>query len=235
MEKLENNTDKPWSRLHKLMPTLILLAVAFLAGGTDIFSRQVHEFVGKELQQRLADFTPYMFNTLFAAIWLNIGWLLYHRCVRAFDRIMITARVETDAAKLLSKGFGIFYWLVVLFLAIAFFAPSLIGWMAGAATLVTAALSVNFGGLLNDFVCGLFLQRWLHEGEHSKVNEISIAVGQVKSIGYVRTVIETQDDGPVSVRNSKLWDSTLAKPKKKLIIMPDDPVKDDATAASTKK
>jgi small-conductance mechanosensitive channel len=236
MEKCENKSHSSWSLFRKAIPTLILLALAVAAGGTDVFSRQVHEVVGHEFKQRLTDLAPYMFNVLFAAIWINIGWLLYHKCCCGFDRLIHGAKIDEAAEKLGSKVFRLAYWVLVLLVAVAFFAPGLLAWMAGAATVVTAALSFNVGGLLNDYVAGLFLQRWLKDGEPCKVNEIAIAVGKVVSIGNLRTSIESEVDGPMTVRNSKLWDCTLAKPKKNLIILPSDPPKDDsATAAAAKK
>jgi small-conductance mechanosensitive channel len=241
MEKCENDSHRSWSLIRKLLPTIILIALAALAGGTDVFSSQVHELVSKGIHDRFAELMPYVVNFLFAVIVLNVGWLMHHRCLCGVDRILAKTSASPHVSGFVSKAFKLAYWLLVVFIALACVAPDFMGKVAAGATIVTAALALALQNMINDFIAGILLQGsdCVKEGQEIKVNDVSIADGKVIKIGYVRTLIENKENGPVSVPNSKIWTSSIAKkpkPKSKLIL-PDDFGKDEAKkeTADTKK
>src|SRR6185437_16113439 len=177
----DNKSRGLWKRFFLLLPTIILIAVAVLAGGTDVFSRQVHLIVSKGIHDKLIEWVPYLVNFIFAIAILNLFGLMHHRCQCWAEKLLNGFTATRPISVLGSKLFNIVYWLIACLLAASFFAPGFIAQLTAGLTFVTAGLTVALQGLIKDFYAGIMLDGpdGIKEGEEVKVVDVSVAEGAV--------------------------------------------------------
>ncbi len=208
--------------LRKLLPTILLLTVAIVAGGTDVFSSQVQEFVSTTFKKRGAELMPMVWDLIIAGVILNLAWLLYEPlkkvALKAFDRTSVSPRGKQLGMKVVQLGF----WGIATFLVLSMFASEFMGKFVLGFTLLGAALTLALQGAANDFICGVLMQstQRVQPGDNIKVIGLEVE-GKVKDVGYFTTVVEGED-GVLSVPNRKIWESALKvkKPAPSKLILP---------------
>jgi len=229
----------PW--LRKLMPTIILLTLAALAGGTDVFSSTVHDFVQNTLKQRLTDFMPTAVNLLIAAICFNLAWLAHEPLKRVAEKAFERSGASERGKTLGMKVIVLVFWVVVIFTVLSMFASEFMGKFVVGFGAMGAALTFAMNGVANDFICGVLMQFTcrIREGDDIKLSGTDIE-GKIGDIGYLSTSIKTSD-GTTTVPNRKIWESPIkqkkAPPSK--LILPDGfkrtPVEEDADGRICRK
>jgi small-conductance mechanosensitive channel len=220
----DNKSRGLGKRILLLMPTIILIAVAVLAGGTDVFSRQVHLIVSKGIHDKLIEWVPYLVNFIFAIAVLNLFGLFHHRCQCWAEKLLNGFKATQPLSVLGSKLFNIVYWVIGIFIAASFFAPGFIAQLTAGLTFITAGLTVALQGLIKDFYAGVMLDGpdGIKEGEEVKLADVSIAEGKVTKVGRFKSRIKTKENGEVTVPNNKIWESSIARKKKdKLVVLTD--------------
>ena len=229
MQTTCNASTSVWTHIRKLIPTFVLIILAALAGGTDVFTHQVHVFVSKTLHDRLIALEPYALNIIFAALAVNVFYLFYHPVSCRMERVVRKTSATDDVKNFLIKALRLAYWLAVAFFVISCFAQDLMAKLALSTGLITAAVAFALQGLLNDFVSGILLQftSRVKEGDTLKVVGVDGADGVVTDIGYIQTVIST-DQGEMTVPNRTIWGNCTMRRKPKaepvkqsLLILPD--------------
>jgi small-conductance mechanosensitive channel len=207
--------------LRKLMPTIILLVIATVAGATDVFSSQVQDFIQVTMKAKLAELAPFGMNLLIAVIICNIAWLVHGHvkqwAEKAFDRAGATARGKQLGMKVVMLAF----WGVLLLIMFSMFAGELMGKFVFGFSVAGAALTFAMQGAANDFICGVLMQFTcrVREGDDMKVIGMEVE-GKIRDVGYLSTTVESSD-GMLSVPNRKIWESALKvkkTPPSKLIL-----------------
>ncbi len=210
--------------LRKLLPTILLLTVAIVAGGTDVFSSQVQEFVSTTFQKRGAELMPVVLDLVIGGVILNLAWLLYGPmkkvALQAIERSGASDRGKQVGMKIVQLAF----WGVAIFLVLSMFASQLMGKFVVGFSLLGAALTLAMQGAANDFICGVLMQFTQRVRVDDNIKVIGLEVeGKVKDVGYLTTSVESED-GVLSVPNRKIWESALKVKKcasSKLILPPD--------------
>lgn len=209
--------------LRKLTPTIILLAIAIVAGATDVFSSQVHDFLQNTLKEKVTALIPIGLNLLIAVIIVNIAWLAHDPLKRVAEKSLDRAGASERGKRLGMKAVVLGFWLLVVFIGFSMFASELLGKAVLGVSVLGAALTLAMQGAANDFICGVLMQFTCRVREGDEIKTIGMEVeGKVRDVGYLSTTVESSD-GILTVPNRKIWESALkvkkAPPSK--LILPD--------------
>lgn len=210
--------------LRKLVPTLFLIAVATLAGATDVFSAKVHELVGKLFFEYGQKLLPFSVNLLVGAIIINVAFVLYQPLREGLERALASQGSSERGKNLVLKTVQLLYWGGAILIALTIVAPDVLSKVFLGGSLLLAALTLALQGAANDFISGLMLQFGPKFKVGDEIDVIGMNVtGKVVDVGYVSTHIESAD-GRVVVPNREIWTKAVkvVKPQepKSLIILP---------------
>jgi small-conductance mechanosensitive channel len=225
--------------LRQLIPTLIMIGLVALAGGTDVFSKVVHDLVSKSLHQRVAEFMPYAINLMFVLIFFNIAYVLFHPLSCGVQRVLGKTDATERGKQLATRAFKLVYWSVIVIFVLSLFAQELMGKFVLGFSVLGAALTLAMQGAASDFIAGWMMQfsRRVRVGDDIKVLGSDGPEGKVLDVDYVQTVLETTD-GVVTVPNRQMWEKAVKvkKPEPSKLILPEGFVRTPATdAAKTEK
>lgn len=210
--------------LRKLFPTLILIALAVLAGATDIFSHQVREVVSRLFQEYAQKLLPFSVNALIGFVVLNVAYLAYAPIKSVLIRAMESSGASERGRNLVLRGLQLLYWGGAIFIALTIVAPDVLSKVFLGGSLFLAALTLALQGAANDFICGGLLQFSPRFKLGDNIQLVGLDVkGKVKDIDYLTTEIESAE-GPVRVPNREIWSRAVKvikpEPPKSLIILP---------------
>ncbi|MBX9690198.1 MAG: mechanosensitive ion channel family protein [Candidatus Obscuribacterales bacterium] len=207
---------------RKLLPTVVLITLAVLALGTDVFSQDVHETIRAVFTDYLVKLKPFAMDLLLAAILVNFAWLFYKPVTTGFEKVLEKTSASERGKDLSTKLFKFFYWAIVVFLVLSLTAAEFLSRFVVGFGVFGAALTLSLQGAANDFVCGLFIQitRKVNDNEQIKLEGVDVK-GKVVSIGSLSTIVDTETD-VVHVPNREIWARAVkvAKPSKSPIILP---------------
>ena len=212
--------------VRKLLPTIVLVVLAVLAGATNVFTSEVHKLVAKLFQDFAKQLLPFAVNALVGAIVLNLAYLLYHPLRNALLRVMKSGQASERHKNLIVRGMQLAYWGVALFVALTIVAPDVLSKVFLGGSFLIAALIVALQGVANDLICGIMLQFSPRCKKGDEICPIGLenAKGTVDEIGYLSTRIETAD-GVVRVPNREIWARAIkvvapVKPPSLIILPP---------------
>jgi small-conductance mechanosensitive channel len=220
--------------IRKLLPTIILLVIAILAGATNVFSTHVRELVNTTLKQHLAAFMPMAINLLIVVILLNFVYLLYHPSLCGLERILGKSEASERAKNFTLKAARALYWVGSVCVIVAIFAPEMMGKVVLGFGVLGAAITLALQDAAKNLISGLRIQFSDHALEGTAVKVIGADIeGTVVNIGYFTTVVATEK-GEVTVPNTLVWEKAVLKKKpepSKIILPPgctlDEPAKKD--------
>jgi small-conductance mechanosensitive channel len=213
------NVLPAWMR--KLMPTIVLLVIATVAGATNVFSANVRDFVQHTLMERVKDLQPLALNLLFAVIIVNFAWALAEPTKTLAEKSFDKSGASPRGKQLGMKVVVLLYWGVVVGIMLAMFAGELMGKMVLGFSVFGAALTLAMQGAANDFICGVLMQFSCRVREGDNIKTIGLDVeGKVLDVGYLSTTVDSSD-GVMTVPNRKIWESAIKvkkAPPSKLIL-----------------
>jgi small-conductance mechanosensitive channel len=198
-------------KLKQLLPTFILVALAVLAGATDVFSEQVHQVMGSSFKEFFESAKPYIVRLLIAAVTVNIAWLCYHPLCCRINSMLNRAGASERSTDVTSKVVKLAYWALVSLFVMSFFSTDLMGKVVIGFSLFAA---VAIKGSAEDFMRGVQLQfgKRLKKGDEVEIHGLPIA-GKVVDVGYLETLIETPN-GTSSLSNCDVWSHAITVKKK---------------------
>lgn len=196
--------------LRKLLPAIALIAVAIVAGSTDLFSAQVQQFTLAALKERAAAFMPIVLDLVVAGVVLNIAWLLSGYVNKIAEKALERSGASDRGKQLGIKVVQMLFWGIAIFIVLSMFASELMGKFVLGFSVLGAALTLAMQGAANDFICGVLMQftQRVRDGDEIKVIGLAEVEGKVRDVGYLSTVVESAD-GVLSVPNRKIWESAL--------------------------
>lgn len=211
---------------RKLLPTIILVVLAVLAGATDVFSHQVRELVTRMFQDYATKLIPFALNALIGCIILNVAYLVYHPLRDGLARAMASSGASERGKNLVMRGMQLLYWAVAIFIALTLVAPDVLSKVFLGGSLFLAALTLALQGAANDFICGMLLQFSPRFKIDDDIQIVGMDVkGKVKDIDYLSTEVLAAD-GLIRVPNREVWAKAVkvvkAEPAKSPIILPAD-------------
>jgi small-conductance mechanosensitive channel len=188
--------------LRKLLPTFILLALVYLAGGTDVFSARVRLMVTKIFQDYADKAAPILVNVLIAAIVAIILWLLYTPVLGMVQRVLQKAEVSTKGYTLAIQVLKLVYTMGAFFIVFTFFAPDLSGKFMLGFGVLGAAATLALKDITNDVFSGLMLQfsQKLNIGDEILLVGTEDVKGKIVELGWFSITLQT-DDGRVVLPN----------------------------------
>lgn len=210
--------------LRRLLPTIVLIILAVLAGATDVFSTTVHEIFSKSLKERAIGLMPYAVNLLIILILANIAWLLYHPLMRALERVLNNSGASERGKQFAVKVLKLVYWATITLVILTFFASELMGKVVLGVGVFGAALTLAMQGAANDFISGVQMQftKRVRSGDTIQIVGMDVT-GKVLDVGYTSTVVEAADC-LISVPNRQVWDHAIKvkkpEPEQHHILMP---------------
>lgn len=195
--------------IRKLLPGIVLLGLAYLAGGTDVFSSAVRHHFSQALTDYGASLAPFAANFLAGALFFWVAWvvhpLLQKQCERLLNRTSAQPRIKSLITQTLKLG----YWFVAAFISLSFIAPDLLSKVFLGVSLFGAAIALAFKDIARDAISGFFLAFNPHFSLDDTVEIVGSSVkGKITAISYVQTSIET-DDGTIVVPNGEMWSKSV--------------------------
>jgi small-conductance mechanosensitive channel len=211
--------------LRKMLPTIILIVIAVLAGATDVFSEQVRSVVVAQFKQRAGSLMPFAINLLIVAILFNIAYLLYHPSVCWLERLLEKSRASDRAKSFTIKAVRLLYWSLAVIIIISLFVPELMGKVVLGFGVLGAAITLALQDAAKNFISGLRVHSMTDFRAGTEVKPIGSPnlelEGTIVDIGYLSTTVKTKD-GEVTVPNTQLWERAVLrkKPEPSKIILP---------------
>lgn len=220
--------SEPWFRPRKLIPTLLLLALAIVAAGTDWLTPTVHEKVSTTFKGYWDKLLPMLGDFIIAALFFSLFHLLYDPISSILNRFLNRSTHITPTWKSIMRwGLRLVYWVAVLFFIGSVFAPQLLAQLFLGFSLFTAALALSLQGVLKDIIAGAFLQfsPKFAIGDYIEIVGMTEVKGRVESIGYLSTRIAPEGKKPYVVPNAEIWAKTVHEvdppgPPKSSILIP---------------
>src|SRR5437868_12260563 len=96
--------------LRKLIPTIVLVSLAIIAGATDVFSSTVHTLVAKLLTDYGKKILPFGVNLLIGGIVLNFAYLLYSPLRDGLQKALQKQGASDRGKNLAVKALQLVYW-----------------------------------------------------------------------------------------------------------------------------
>ncbi len=211
--------------MRKLLPTIVLLTLATLAGATNVFTASVHQLVAKLFVDYGQKVLPFAVNLLIGAVIINVAYLLYHPLKEGLSKALQNSSASPRGKDLAIKALQLGYWAIAILLVATIIAPDVLSKFFLGASLLGGAVIWAMQGAANDFICGMLL----HFTPKFKIgDQITIDgktfSGEVIDIGYLATRIKAST-GLFVVANRDLWQCATqvvdpVKPKSLIILPP---------------
>ncbi len=194
----------------KLIPLLIVVALAALFAGTDVLSAAVQNQIVDVLKGYVKGLVPYTANIFVGLIFLCLANLFYDPLKAVLAKALNVSSADERGKRLVARLSQLVYWLIVTFVGLSFIAPDLISKLFLGFGLFGAAIALALQGLANDIIAGALLnfRPKFCVGDEIEIVGLNVK-GKVVDIGYLLTVLETAD-GTFTVPNREVW----AKPVK---------------------
>jgi small conductance mechanosensitive channel len=190
---------------RKLLPGIALLTLAYLAGGTDVFSSTVHERFSKALSEYGSGLGPFAANFLAGALFFWVAWILHPLLKSQYERFLNRTTATVRIKSLVTQSLRLLYWCVSAFIALSFVAPDLLSKVFLGVSLFGAAIALAFKDIARDAISGFFLAFNPHFNLGDTIELVGTTVkGKITAISYVQTSLET-DDGKIVVPNGDMW------------------------------
>lgn len=205
---------------RKLIPTAVLLALAFVAGGTDFFSKGVHDALQAALSEYAQKLMPFAIDLIVACFTINLAWLFYKPVCSGFEKVLERSGASPRAIDLSLKLLKFFYWGIAVILVFSLTAAEILGRFVIGFGVFGAALTLAMQGAANDFICGLLIQftRKVVEKDSVKIEGLDVQ-GVVASVGYLSTVLNGEG-ARIHVPNREIWSRAIKviKPKSPILL-----------------
>lgn len=194
---------------RKLLPGVVLLTLAYLAGGTNVFSSTVREHFSKALSEYGTSLGPFFANFLAGALFFWVCWIA-HPFLKGWYERLLNRTAATDRIKsLVTQSLKLSYWFLAAFISLSFIAPDLLSKVFLGISLFGAAIALAFKDIARDAISGFFLAVNPHFGLGDTIEMVGTTVkGKIRAISYVQTSVET-DDGIIVVPNGDMWSKSV--------------------------
>lgn len=194
---------------RKLLPVIALIVLAWLAGGTDVFSSTVHKHFSHAFAAYGTKLIPFAVNLFVGAIFFWIAWVLYAPLKNHLAQLLCRTKCNERARSVVVRSVQLAYWLIASLVSFSFIAPDLLSKMFLGVSLLGAALTLALQGVARDFISGVFLHINPKIAIGDNVEVVGSQVkGKITDISYLQMMISC-DDGIIVVPNSEFWSKAV--------------------------
>ncbi|RTL40162.1 MAG: mechanosensitive ion channel family protein [Candidatus Melainabacteria bacterium] len=194
---------------RKLFPGIVLLTLAYLAGGTDVFSSTVHEHFSRALSEYGSSLGPFAANFLAGALFFWVCWAAHPLLKSWYERLLNRTAASDRLKALVSQTLKLSYWFIAAFVSLSFVAPDLLSKVFLGVSLFGAAIALAFKDIARDGISGFFLTFSPHFGLGDTIELVGTTIkGKISAISYVQTSIETEE-GTIVVPNGDMWSKSV--------------------------
>lgn len=194
---------------RKMLPGIVLLTLAYLAGGTDVFSSTVHEHFSRALSEYGSSLGPFAANFLAGALFFWVCWAAHPLLKSWYERLLNRTAASDRLKALVSQTLKLSYWFVAAFVSLSFVAPDLLSKVFLGVSLFGAAIALAFKDIARDGISGFFLTFSPHFGLGDTIELVGTTIkGKISAISYVQTSIETEE-GTIVVPNGDMWSKSV--------------------------
>ncbi|MGD9679655.1 MAG: mechanosensitive ion channel domain-containing protein [Candidatus Obscuribacterales bacterium] len=203
----------------KFLPLIILIALAVLAGGTNVFSDALQNQVVEVFRKYLEQLVPMSANIFAGLLILSLMYVLYDPLTVGVDRALAATSASNRGKVFVARSLRLAYWVGAVIIGVSFIAPGFFSKIALGVGLLGAALTLALQGLANDLIAGVMLSfsPKVQVGDDIELVGLSVK-GKVSDIGYVMTVIQGSGER-FSVPNREIWSRAVrtSLPKSSII------------------
>jgi len=203
----------------KFLPLIILIALAVLAGGTNVFSDALQHQVVEVFRSYLEQLVPMSANIFAGLLILSLMYVLYDPLTVGVDRALAATGASDRGKVFVARSLRLAYWVGAVIIGVSFIAPGFFSKIALGVGLLGAALTLALQGLANDLIAGVMLSfsPKVQVGDDIELVGMSVK-GKVSDIGYVMTVIQGSGER-FSVPNREIWSRAVrtSLPKSSII------------------
>lgn len=190
---------------RKLIPLVILVGLAVLAGGTDVFSAAIQTQVIEVAKKYLEELVPFAASIFVGMVFMCLAYVLYDPLKAGMEKALNLSNADSRRKMLISRGAILVYWIVSIFVGTSFISADFLAKLVVGVGLVGAALTLALQGIANDFIAGILLNFSPKCCVGDEIELVGLAVkGKVTDIGYVQTVVETPTER-FEVPNREVW------------------------------
>lgn len=191
-----------WAAVKKFAPTIVLVIVMLLAGGTNLLSQAMHELVGASLQEFLQSLKPHIVKLAIACIAVNLLWVCFQPAVQLVEKTLEHVGADERTRGFVNKAFRSGYWVVIGVITLSMFSTNLTVLVVGLGLLLKMPAEAFTSSFL------LYSCDSLKVGEEVELLDKIPVQGKVLSVGYFATKIKVPD-GIVTIPNNKVWDNLV--------------------------
>ncbi|MCA9802057.1 MAG: mechanosensitive ion channel family protein [Cyanobacteria bacterium HKST-UBA02] len=203
----------------KFLPLIILIGLAVLAGGTNVFSDALQNQVVEVFRKYLEQLVPMSANIFAGLLILSLMYVLYDPLTVGVDRALAATSASNRGKVFVARSLRLAYWVGAVLIGVSFIAPGFFSKIALGVGLLGAALTLALQGLANDLIAGVMLSfsPKVQVGDDIELVGLSVK-GKVSDIGYVMTVIQGSGER-FSVPNREIWSRAVrtSLPKSSII------------------
>lgn len=203
----------------KFLPLIILIGLAVLAGGTNVFSDALQNQVVEVFRKYLEQLVPMSANIFAGLLILSLMYVLYDPLTVGVDRALAATGASNRGKVFVARSLRLAYWVGAVLIGVSFIAPGFFSKIALGIGLLGAALTLALQGLANDLIAGVMLSfsPKVQVGDDIELVGLSVK-GKVSDIGYVMTVIQGSGER-FSVPNREIWSRAVrtSLPKSSII------------------
>lgn len=193
-------------KLRRFVPFLILVGLAFLAGGTTFFSEALQTQVIAVLKEYLVQLKPMVGNIYFGLLLLSFMYALAEPFRLGVEKALQASGADDRGKLVVLRGIRLVYWVVAVLIGVSFIAPAFLAKVFIGIGLFGAALTLALQGLANDLIAGVMLSFSPKVKVGDRIELVGLDVkGVVSDIGYVLTVVQGDNDIRITVPNRELW------------------------------
>jgi|AGTN01.1.fsa_nt_gi Small-conductance mechanosensitive channel len=190
---------------RKMIPLVILVGLAVLAGGTDVFSAAIQTQVIEVMKKYLEELIPFAASIFVGMVFMCLAYVLYDPLKAGMEKALNLSHADNRRKMLISRGAILVYWIVSIFVGTSFISADFLSKLVVGVGLVGAALTLALQGIANDFIAGILLNFSPKCCVGDEIELVGLAVkGKVTDIGYVQTVVETPTER-FEVPNREVW------------------------------
>lgn len=197
-------------KLRRFMPFLALVVLAFLAGGTAVFSEAIQNQVIGVAKEYLVQLKPMVGNIYFGLVLVSLMYAVYEPITGAIEKILRVSGTEDRGKVVVVRGVKLLYLTIAILIGVSFIAPAFLAKVFLGIGLFGAALTLALQGLANDLIAGVLLSSSPRFKVGDQIELVGLAVkGVVVDVNYVLTVIKGENGEKFTVPNRELWSRAI--------------------------
>lgn len=200
-------------KFKRFIPFLVLVALAIVAGGTDVFSETIRLQFIDVFKSKILSMKPMLGNIYLGLVILSLMYCLASPIKLGVQKALNLTGADDRGRLIVTRAVNLLYWVAAVLIGVSFIAPNFLSSVFLGFGIFTAAITISLKDLIVDLLSGLMLSfsPKFKIGDYVEIIGLPVK-GVVKDVGYVLTVIElpdTEEEDQITVPNRELWNRAV--------------------------